>query len=446
MASPYPGKKLRWPSDKKKTGASVGEMASDFVPYLSNIANMFMRTPNPMSPQLVNPITNQRISLANNRREIEESSRAADMSTAGLDAHTGAAVRVGNLASKFRALSDVNSREALANAQITNQTNALNANIEAQNAHMTNDYRDQMVNARLARNRVASENLANASDKYIAQQATKDQMKLEKDKLNILSKMYTPGVYNRLLTKLNETGTTIPGQTPMATTTTGKKSENATSASPLRKVANATTIARSAGNLPVETRNTDGSESRTILDSYLKKRKFKFAAGGMMDVFTGDPDKPVLKDPVVSAPQFKGQANVSGTNAFNQSTFAMDYGTNRTAKGIDMVNSLVKSGMLPHNTQTPGVIRSTLDPKMYEYLYVFNQRPDLAGMTPEQKLQTFYNIQANDPDVQSMKDNMKRFGYGPMEFDRTRPSDIKRTGGMMRKKYANGGKMFKPFA
>lgn len=430
--------KYKWPSDQQKSGSHI----SDFVPYISNVANMFSRVPNPTAPTTINPVVNPKISLANSRSEVENASRAADLSTQGLDANTGAAVRVGNTANKLRALSDINSREAMANAQTTSQTNMVNANIEAQNAAMTNQYHDELTNAQLTRNRLKSENLSNAADKYIGQEAVQDQMQLERDKANIYSKMYTPGVYDRLLKKLQTTGT----DTSQLGTTTATKTPSVfdkfrnmdlpayTPQVDLPTNANSPSVDNSP--LPMEQMP---NSIMTPLKRYLQQRN-TYAAGGMMDVLGGP--GPAPKEPVRPIGQVLTDAGVAGTNSFNTNAYAMDYGTNRMSHGIDVINDLVKTGTLPHNASTPSAVKSLLDPKMYNYLYEFNQRSDMGGMNPEQRLQAFYNIQAHDPDVQSMKDNMRRFGYGPLDFSRGSHMQTlqKANGGSIHINPANKGK------
>ena len=430
MASPNPMKKVKWPSDKKQAGTDV----SDFVPYVSNIVNSFRRVPRPMAPKTIDPVTGTTISLADAKRQVSDTSRAADLSTKDLDAQTGAAIRVGNMASRFRSLSDLNSKEAQINSQLGNQTKMINANIDAQNTGIINQYHDDITNAQIAQQREQSENLANASDKFITQQSVKDQYKLDKEKTKIMSKMYNPGVYGRLMDSINGKTTkpfdNLPVPPPLTATTVTAKTAQAPASSSISY----------SGTGPL----TSNADTENLPPFMRKKapRYFmnKFAAGGMMKVFgddTEDPSKPVLRDPIKPLPTFKGGASLSGTNAFDDKTFAMDYGTNQMAKGIDMVNSIVQSGALPHTMPNGQMIRNNLDPKMYQYLYQFNQRGDMTGMTPEQRLQAFYDIQANDPDIQSMKNNMRRYGYGPQEFSRTSPSIVKK---------GFGGKILKPFA
>lgn len=185
-----------------------------------------------------------------------------------------------------------------------------------------------------------------------------------------------------------------------------------------------------------------------------QKRYFGMVAGGKAVTgaelaFTGpesgDPKKPQPNNnPVLPPLQFKGASSLTGTNAQADNVFAMDFPDRRMAYGIDMINNVVSSGLLPNQTNSDKILRGHLDPQMYTYLYQFNQRSDLKGMTPEQRVQAFYNIPANDPNIQAMKSNMKRYGYGPQEFRRSQPAAIPsitttakmKSGGVM---YDDGG-------
>jgi hypothetical protein len=145
--------------------------------------------------------------------------------------------------------------------------------------------------------------------------------------------------------------------------------------------------------------------------------------GGTSKYQVGGQQKPVLVNPYNQPNQFSGQSVVSGTNAFTENQFAMDFPDKRMSKSIDLINNVLSSGLLPNQTGEDKTLRTQLDPRMYNYLYQFNQRTDLKGMTPEQRINTFYNVNTNDPEIQSMKDNMKRYGYGPSEFRNVSPSN-----------------------
>lgn len=440
MASPLQySKKIRWPSEKAKS--SIGDKVSDFIPYVSNLANMFSRVPRPIAPRLIDPVINQKISMDQAKRQVESDSRAADMSTAGLDAHTGAAIRVGNLANKFRALSDINSREAMANTQINNQTNAVNASIDAQNTGMTNQYQDDLVNAQMAQNRLASENISNAADKYIGQQAVKDQMQLDKDKMNILSKMYNPGVYDRLIKSLNTAGVNTENMGGNPASVTPGFLKNLPAAPPL-KTTNTPNSTTSNSMTPLN----QPTDNQYYLPSFMRRGRQpkylmeKFAAGGMMKTMSGDPVKPPVNNMPVKLFGENKRTDLAGSS-LDDKMFAMNTPDTRMSVGMDLIHSVVNSGLLPNQTDQDRFMRDNIDPEMYSYLYQFNQRPDLKGMSADQRLQSFYSTFSNNPNIQAMKDNMKRYGYGPQEFNRNRA-----VGHVVPKtKFGTGGKMRKVF-
>src|ERR1044072_1431587 len=430
--------KYKWPTEQKKAGTNI----SDFVPYVSNIANMFARTPNPTAPTLINPVVGSKISLANSRAAIDNEARAADLSTQGLDAQTGAAIRVGNMANRLRALSDVNSREALANAQITNQSNAINANINAQNAGMINQYHDELTNAQLTRNRLASENLANAADKYIGQQAVKDQMQLEKDKANILSKAYNPGVFSRLLDKLQATGTNTAdmGTVPQKSSFDQFRNMNL----PAYKGPGGAPIT-SPSTVPV-TMDQMPENIMTPLKKYLKQRN-TYAAGGLMNVFSGDPKPKTATPQTPNAPQDAG---------FNSNDMVFSDPMTRNARIADMMNQIVAEGYHPFNSSQGRAANSQLGTYFNpQFVTDFTTRalqlqtaPGYNTMTPEQRLQQYYNTgRGGTSELDKFLNTTSSYGGGPSAFYQNSPMKPRAAGGRLRTKfnYAMGGKMIKPF-
>jgi hypothetical protein len=50
--------------------------------------------------------------------------------------------------------------------------------------------------------------------------------------------------------------------------------------------------------------------------------------------------------------------------------------------------------------------------KIINHAYIFNSRPDMQGLSPEEKLKSFYTIGSTDPDVQDVISKTKNLGYG----------------------------------
>lgn len=346
MAASPTNIRARYPRERPKQ-ANI----NDFLPYVTNLANMFRRVPQPMAPNYMDPVRTGRISLAGTKQQVNEATRAADLATEGLDAQTGAAIRTGNLANRIRGISLVNQEESNYNTQLSNQANLINAQIMGQNVGIHNEYQDQQVQARIAGQREQSENLANFSDKITQSIVRKDQMKLEGDRAKVLSRMYDRGLYSRFTGYLKDKGVDVPG---------GYEEDE-------------------QGKLERLAEQLRGSSRK------------RYAAGGMMKVLSGDP-----------IPKVKG----------NKSDHTSpDYSTTR----MDAVNYSIASGTNPATTQYGKALMSNYDNgvELANAVNVFNTRPDLKGMDPEQRVRTFYAMQGGTPVVQQFRNQYRTFSYGP---------------------------------
>lgn len=425
MASPLTTK-YKWPSQK---GASAGDMAADFVPYISNLVNTFRKVPRPKAPKLVDPVTGTRISLADAKRQVSDQTRAADLSTQDLDAQTGAAIRVGNIGSKFRALSDLNSREAQINAQMSQQTKSINASIDAQNAATTNAYQDDQVNAEMAQQRMQSENIANAADKFIAQSAVRDQAKLEKEKATIYSKMYNPGVYNRFLGSLETSGVdTSKYGTPPAY-------------NPFEKHKN---VQLPAITPQVDLNTTLPSQTLKSMKKYMKLRDV-YAAGGMLSVFgEGDTDDPTKPKPG----EVPKHATINLTSR-RLSTGSID----RDALLSDRMGEIIGQGYDPFS----GTGRSILDDINRNFygsqfatdlgtrIKSLQQDSTFQQLSPKQRMERLYSTAAGTSEFDNFLQRTRSLGGSPSAYIQGNPT-MRAVGGTIRKvKYGHGGKL-KPFA
>jgi hypothetical protein len=52
--------------------------------------------------------------------------------------------------------------------------------------------------------------------------------------------------------------------------------------------------------------------------------------------------------------------------------------------------------------------------KLLTHLSLFNQRPDMLQATPEQRVQAFYDIGSNDPELNTLISRSKMMGQGPI--------------------------------
>lgn len=352
--------RARYPRTKPKQ-ADIGE----FLPYATNLVNAFRKVPQPMAPSYIDPVRTGRVSMAGTRNQINEATHVADLGTEGLDAQTGAAIRVGNLGQRIRGLSMVNQEEANTNTQYANQANQINAGINAQNVGIHNAYQDDVVQARIAGQREQSENFANFSDKVTANIARKDQIKLEGDKAKVLSRMYDRGLYSRYTDYLKDKGVDVPGE------------DEGTRSDYLKKL------------------------SKTLVGPR------KFAAGGMMKVFgTGDP---------VPKP-----AGAVGSGA--KVNFDID-------SRMDAVNYSIGRGVNPATHERGKVLMSnyTDGVELSNAVNVFNSRSDIKSLSPEERVKTFYSMTGGSPVIQQFRDKYRNYGYGANVAFRSIPDEGVRT-------------------
>lgn len=184
-----------------------GEGVANVMPYVSNVVGLFRQAPMPPTPEAEQAITPSLVRYDAARANVDRATVAANKAASRyLSGQAAGAVQAANLATQLGSYSDVAMNEANANAQIRNTAGAQNAQIAARNTERANQYQQDVLARNLAQQREASENLANFADKAVQDRARRDMMKLDKEKFDLLSRMYTSGVLER-----SAQGTTTPG-------------------------------------------------------------------------------------------------------------------------------------------------------------------------------------------------------------------------------------------
>lgn len=92
------------------------------------------------------------------------------------------------------------------------------------------------------------------------------------------------------------------------------------------------------------------------------------------------------------------------------------------ANVADMVNTVIKAGKYTNQSDQGRMLPGRVAPEFIDYLNLYNQ--GAANLTPEQRIQKFYQ---SNPDNQAAKNELTRFrsvGYGPQNFARTTPIDV----------------------
>lgn len=180
---------------------------SAVTPYLSNIAGLFRQAPQVPTPVAEDLMTPNLVKYDAARNSIDKAVVGANKSASRyLTGQAAGAVQAANLGTQLDAYSQVAQQESNQNAQIRNATAAQNQQVIARNTERTNRYYEDNLARTIAQQRTQSENLANFSDKAVQDNARKDMNKLDKEKFDILSRMYEKGLLDR-----NMKGLTIPG-------------------------------------------------------------------------------------------------------------------------------------------------------------------------------------------------------------------------------------------
>ncbi len=190
--------------DWTKAADNVGKLA----PYASNIVNAFRSAPAPMSPQLENATVdigpaNMNAARVDIDRSIRGAQRGVERTLTGQQA---SAVNAANLGTQLGAYSNVAQAENDQNRSIRMFNSQANQGVNARNVERINDYQSNILSRNIAQQRESSENLANFTDKIVADRTTKKVLKLDKEKYDILSRMYSRGLMGRVAN-----GLTVPG-------------------------------------------------------------------------------------------------------------------------------------------------------------------------------------------------------------------------------------------
>lgn len=80
--------------------------------------------------------------------------------------------------------------------------------------------------------------------------------------------------------------------------------------------------------------------------------------------------------------------------------------------------------------------------KLTNDINIFNQRSDLKGKSPEDRISAYYNILSNDNDIRGLKDQLKNFAGSPEQIYRTSPDINLQSQQTSTAKLDNGGVMY----
>lgn len=196
----------------------------DAVPYATNLANIFRRAPMPAAPRLTSTVSAPRVSFDAQRAEVDRSIRGANLGfDMQLDGNTAAAAKAGMFAQGIREKNRLSQDEANTNAQLGFKTNAMNADIEAGNNALVNNYNNHLVERQMAQQRFQSENMADAANKFLTREQNNENLRAAKE-----SEQNQLAVYSQLFKNSGVFGRLFRGASPNMTEEARKAVESAT--------------------------------------------------------------------------------------------------------------------------------------------------------------------------------------------------------------------------
>jgi len=128
---------------------------------------------------------------------------------------------------------------------------------------------------------------------------------------------------------------------------------------------------------------------------------------------TGDPTKPKATEEIILTPsRTKAETDLDLRDKLSELAIR-----GNALGGDDRV------AILGYLTSTLGKDKAL---KLMNHAYIFNSRPDVQKLSPEDKLRSFYAIGSSDPDVMEVIGKAKNLGYGVLPGFRESVSDLNR--------------------
>ena len=130
---------------------------------------------------------------------------------------------------------------------------------------------------------------------------------------------------------------------------------------------------------------------------------------------------PTTGDPVKGSSDIKESTFISpGRTTIDNDLDLRDRLMELVGKG-NVLNPEDKAGIYGNLTRLVG---NDAAQKLMNHAYIFNTRPDVQNLKPEDKINAFYTIGSNDPHVQGIIAKTKSLGYGVGPGFRTSQSQI----------------------
>lgn len=355
------------PAKNSSVFGAFSKAADQIAPFASNIVNATRTPPMPKVPGMVNPVTLSRIRLDATRAKADSAARVQDLSAdRSLDEQSAAAVRSSNLARNLDTQGQISEQEAFLNARQKAEAAGMNLNVDAMNTSAMNKYSDELVGRGNAIQRTQSENMSNASDKFIGMRNEQAKANLDMQKLTTLSQIWKEsGVYDRMMKRMKAEGNTDPTGILHQSSWIGDAMEEANGTQPVKAM---------------------GGKMRKV-----------YATGGGVT-----PGGPV----VTTGQQTQDNLGLLGEQADVRDLVAQSVQTGTNP--MQLYNTNIGTG---RSATRSGVLTNPAYHTLYDAATVFNARTDLTGKSPEERLAMFYDMPSNNPSVDAFKQLAKNTGH-----------------------------------
>jgi len=173
----------------KSQPSRLSRIADNTMPYFSNLYNLGVKPAMVPRPVMGQPVSYQRMNMDVDRTQTEGDYRTIERTAqATLDPSAAMRAMLAGKASKFGQMSKINEAERNTNIEISNKEREANMAVDAVNRAALYNYSQQQAERENAIKADRTANIANASDKYIAQQTRNAQQDLEERKMEIMSR------------------------------------------------------------------------------------------------------------------------------------------------------------------------------------------------------------------------------------------------------------------
>jgi hypothetical protein len=183
------------------------DAARNIVPYVSNIANAFRKTPRPSRPEQMQYQSFATPNLEQARTDVRRAQASFNAGTdRTLDAQTAASAQAAMQGQSLNQLSRISEEESNQRVNSGIAIARTNQQVDYINTLQNNRYAHELTEARVSDIENASANVSNAADKYVAIDNENKKQSLDQERYKILSTIFDQPLMQRLEDRYKKAG------------------------------------------------------------------------------------------------------------------------------------------------------------------------------------------------------------------------------------------------